>query len=123
MADENTRAALEIRFLGFLTITDTVFTPFKSRVYRMLFSHGNLETVEISGHAGHSDMSLMQNYLENDYLEKNRRGTLLQSLEKIPGVSGISLGRHYKASHSRFHCQPGFGLAGRYEAGGPTVGL
>lgn len=92
MADENTRAVLEIRFLGFLTITDTVFTPFKSRVYRMLFSHGNLETVEISGHAGHSDMSLPQNYLENDYLEKNRRGTLLQSLEKIPGVSGISLG-------------------------------
>jgi iron complex outermembrane receptor protein len=85
-------AVLRISFIGFQSITDTLHAPFKTQLYHMHFAHGDLGTVEITGHVGHGDLGLPQTYLESDFLEKNRRNSLVQSLEKIPGISGISLG-------------------------------
>jgi iron complex outermembrane receptor protein len=83
---------LEVRYLGFQTVIDTLKNTDTYPIFRLHYAQDELQTVEIVGHPEHSDLHLTQTYIESAQLEKNRRGTLMQSLEKIPGISGIQLG-------------------------------
>ncbi|WP_067147902.1 TonB-dependent receptor [Pseudotamlana agarivorans] len=86
---------LKISFVGYETQTITISPPFKMLDIHLKESTTILEEVEIVGHSKHrreKESSVSSVSVDKTFLHENRENSLMQTLEKIPGVSTINIG-------------------------------
>nr|WP_319398304.1 TonB-dependent receptor [uncultured Carboxylicivirga sp.] len=87
---------LEVSFIGHRTLIDTL-TISKNRIYnaRLKCRSLNLQEVVIKDHYADErkrEESLNIEVVNDDYLKQNMGGSLMKSLERLPGVSTIDIG-------------------------------
>lgn len=87
---------IEISFIGYQKITDTL-TINEDMTYnaQMDYSPLSLQEVVITDHIADSrkkEEPLNIEIISDEYLKQNLGGSLMQSLERLPGVSGMHIG-------------------------------
>jgi iron complex outermembrane receptor protein len=87
---------IEISFVGYKTVIESISVPEnKEYVYSLEVDAISLDEVLVSD--SYSEMrkkeqSLNVEIVNDDYLKQNMGGSLMNSLERLPGVSAISIG-------------------------------
>ncbi len=89
-------SGIKISFIGYKTLVDTIEIT-QGMVYnaRMTPSSLSLQEVVIIDHYAETrkkEESLNIEIINNDYLKQNMGGSLMKSLERLPGVSTIGIG-------------------------------
>ncbi len=87
---------VEISFVGYNTMVDTIIIRKNTRYdARLSVAHLNLQEVVISNNYTEKrkrEETLNIEIVNDDYLKQNLGGSLMNSLERLPGVSTIAIG-------------------------------
>lgn len=86
---------IEISFVGYRTLIDTISDISKTYRFQLSVSALSLQEVVVTDNYAQQrkrEESLNVEIVNDDYLKQNQGGSLMSSLERLPGVTTISIG-------------------------------
>lgn len=86
---------IEISFLGYETLIDTISLPGKTQSFSLKKTSVTLNEIVIADNSlerRKRETSLNIEVVNDDYLKQNLGGSLMKSLERLPGVTTIDIG-------------------------------
>jgi len=88
---------IQVFFTGFTPRIDTLLVPYQERIYRVALQRGfeTLHEVIVYGNHSHEvkrERPLDVEVISGDYVRQHMGGSLMQSLNRLPGVSSMDIG-------------------------------